>query len=60
MKSAGIAFFAIGVGSLWMRSTGKQYSFLEWAEGLQPVFGIVLAVVGVILFGVASLSKRSS
>lgn len=57
MTSIGIAMIAIGIGSLVMRNMGQQYIFLEWAEGMQPAFGIVLAVLGVVVAATGAILR---
>jgi hypothetical protein len=59
MSSLGIALIAIGIGSLWMHDRGTQYVFLEWADSMQPYFGGFLIVLGVALYILGRILRRS-
>jgi drug/metabolite transporter (DMT)-like permease len=54
----GIAVIVLGVLSLVLGPLHVE--ILEWADGVQPVLGIVLALVGVALVGFHGLRKKKT
>jgi hypothetical protein len=60
MKNIGIALTAVGVGSVLLSRSDHPYVFLEWAEPVQPYFGIGMAVLGIALVVTGAVRRPPS
>lgn len=50
----------LGFGSLLLRLANIDFRIIAWADGMQPTFGLVLGLVGLVLIGLPFLlAKRS-
>ena len=55
----GIIFAVLGFGSLLLEQFDREFVLLSWADDMQPVFGIVLGLVGLVLIGVSVVTGRA-
>ena len=44
----GILFTVLGFGSLILQQFNMDFRLISWADDMQPTFGIVLGLVGVV------------
>ncbi|MFJ4099023.1 hypothetical protein [Amycolatopsis japonica] len=49
MQRLAFLFILLGFGSVALTYTDRQFILLMWAEDYQPVLGIVVGVLGVVL-----------
>jgi hypothetical protein len=54
----GILFTVLGFGSLILEQFNYEFTLISWADDMQPVFGIVLGLVGVAIIVVPLLLAR--
>ncbi|WP_194817271.1 hypothetical protein [Nocardia sp. XZ_19_385] len=62
MVQIGIWLAILGFGSLILEQMNMEFIILSWADDMQPVFGIGLGVIGVLVAlagGVMSAQKRT-
>ncbi|WIY06788.1 hypothetical protein QRX60_24130 [Amycolatopsis mongoliensis] len=55
----GALFAFLGFGSLILKQLGRDFILISWADDMQPTFGIVLGIVGLVLIAVALLIGRA-
>lgn len=55
----GALFTFLGFGSLVLRQLGRTFILIEWADDMQPGFGIALGVGGLVLIAAGLLLGRS-
>jgi hypothetical protein len=55
----GALFAFLGFGSLILKELGRDFILIAWAGDMQPTFGIVLGVVGLVLVVAALLLGRA-
>ena len=55
----GALFTFLGFGSLVLRQLGRTFILIEWADDMQPVFGIALGVGGLVLIAAGLLLGRT-
>ncbi|GLY34056.1 hypothetical protein Amsp01_000800 [Amycolatopsis sp. NBRC 101858] len=58
MVRIGALFAFLGFGSLVLRQLGRTFILIEWADDMQPVFGIALGVGGLVLIAAGLLLGR--
>ncbi|OXM62670.1 hypothetical protein [Amycolatopsis vastitatis] len=59
MLRIGILFTVLGFGSLILEQFDYEFTLISWASDMQPVFGIVLGLVGVALIGGSVAMSRA-
>jgi len=59
MVGLGVLLIILGAGSMILQEMGYEFRILSWATDYQPFAGIVIAVVGVAVLGVAIAQKKS-
>ncbi|MEU5260945.1 hypothetical protein [Amycolatopsis sp. NPDC021455] len=59
MMRIGILFTVLGFGSLILEQFDYEFTLISWATDMQPVFGIVLGLVGVALIGGSVAMSRA-
>lgn len=60
MVQIGILLIILGFGSLILEQFDMEFRLLSWAYDMQPVFGIVLGLIGVALIVGALLMKKKA
>jgi hypothetical protein len=55
----GALFAFLGFGSLVLKQLGRTFILIEWADDMQPTFGIALGVGGLVLIAAALLLGRA-
>jgi energy-converting hydrogenase Eha subunit F len=55
----GALFAFLGFGSLILKQLGRDFILISWADDMQPTFGVVLGIVGLVLIAVALLIGRA-
>ena len=59
MMRIGILCTVLGFGSLILEQFDYEFTLISWASDMQPVFGIVLGLVGVALIGGSVAMSRA-
>jgi hypothetical protein len=54
----GILFTVLGFGSLILRQFNIDFRLIAWADDMQPTFGIVLGLVGVVIIALPFVLAR--
>jgi hypothetical protein len=58
MVGLGVLLIILGAGSMILQELGYEFRILSWATDYQPFAGIVIALVGVAVLGVAIARKK--